>query len=409
MERRYQEAIHPEFRDAQDGKPPCIFGHVAQFNSWSPTYYGLREQIDPGFFDDVLGGDVVSCQNHDPNFVLGRTTSVPVSLRLAKTDKGLYTETDLIAKTSYAADALENLRTKNIRGASFAFSMPMRGDQGWPGDRIVEEQDGTISRTLLRASALHDVSPVVTYPYYPQTEMGVRAMQEARAALIERRGAEAGDVRVLADEALLRILADPKARALSPKEVMLVAAAIGLLEELVPDDDDDDDEEDAQPDAGMPPIAGSPTMYSLFARKRKVLRALTWTNLPYKKSAVSDKTTWDGPAEVKKSEAGDLKHMCIGYVGDGTAKGDYAGPHHENAPGYPVNKPGLIACRARLNQIKGADTSAGEAHLKKHYADCDMKWDDDEKAAPEVAPELLVVAPAYLSLRTRLAIAERTL
>ncbi len=416
----------PQLREAGEGTPPVLCSHVAVFNSASPIYWGVRESISPDFFDLVLNGDTPSLLNHDQNYILGRNTATPPTLRMfpdktgATTGKaGLYTETDLNPASNVHRDmVMEPVRRGDIRGASFAFSLPNDNT----GDSWTKGEDGVIDRVLLRASELFDVSPAVVSPYYPQTSTALRALLAARTDLVERFGAEPGDVHVLADSQLAAILADPQARMLTAKEVMLVAGAVALLEVLLPDDDGDEEEEPtldtaAAPTADVLPAAvpSSPSgqsLYSLFKSRRKIWRALTWHNLPYKKCATSDKDTWDGPGEVKKSEVGDLKHMCLGYTDDGSAKGDYAGPHHENAPGYPVNKRGLIAARGRLNQINGGDVPAMESHLKKHYSDAGMEW-DDSKAAPEsvvaaVVPEvpgLALVGPAYLSLKARLDIA----
>ncbi len=430
IERRVIPA-RASLRDANDPKGPGIDGHVALFSSPSPVYYGVQETIQPGFFDDVAGpdADVPSVFNHDQNIVLGRSTATPPTLRMvpdntgAATGKaGLWTETDINPKSQTVQDlVMQPMSRGDIKGASFAFSLP---DQG--GDHWAKGSDGTVQRTLVRAAGLHDVSPAVTSPYYPQTAMSLRALRAANELLMTDKGAEPGDLRFLADSNLLAILADPQARMLTQKEMMLVAGAVALLEVLLPDDDGDEDDQaldanlSAAPTADVipGPIPSSPSgqsLYSLFRSRKKIWRALTWTNLPYKKCKVSGKTTWNGPEEVAKSEVGDLAHMCLGYTSDGSAKGDYAGPHHENAPGYPVNKAGLIAARQRLNQIKGVDVSAGEAHLKKHYNDAGMDWDKDEKSllvpatvAPEpIMPELVVFGPAYLSLKARLEVTKR--
>jgi HK97 family phage prohead protease len=297
MERRFRHA-RPELRMV-DGKPPMIVSHVAVFNSRSPQYWGLTEEIASGFFDDVVGADadVPALFNHDDNFAIGSTTSTPPTLRMIADNDGsqtglagLYTETDPPDTATIRDLVLTPMRMGIIKGASFGFSLPMRGDKGFPGDRVVENPDGSLHRTLLRAATLEDVTPACTRPFYPQAPTALRALAAARAALA-RRGAEPGDVRVLADEAVAAILADPEARYLSPKEVLLVVAAIGLLEELVPDDEPDDEPADqptpspaAGPSvlAGQQPTgaAGGQTLYSLFARKPKVLRALTMANRP---------------------------------------------------------------------------------------------------------------------------------
>ncbi len=394
----------PQLRAAGEDKPPIIAGHVALFGIWSPTYYGLREQVSPDFFDDVVGrnADVPSLFNHDVNHVLGRTTAAPPTLRL-QVDKtgmqtgkaGLYTETDLNPESFSVRDlVIAPMKRGEITGASFAFATL----DGAKGCTWKEEEDGTISRTLLRAATLYDVSPAVTSPYYPQTDMALRARRDLAAVTEALRtlGAEPGDVRVLADGMLASILADPQARALSPKEALLVAAAIDLLSNLLPDDDEEDDT------AASGQSTSGATVFSLFKRARKVYRAVTWTNLAYHKSPISDADSWDAGEEVKKAEVVDLRQMCLGYRGDGEVKGDFVGPHHEcdKDKGYPVNKRALAAARGRLDQMKGADKDACESHLKSHYKDAGMEW--DENAAPTAAPAALPAAEVLtLTLEAR--------
>jgi HK97 family phage prohead protease len=255
IERRYISQGRPELRDG--AKSPGIDGNVAVYNSWSPVYYGVREQILPTFFNDVLGGDVPSLFNHDPNIVLGRTSASPPTLRLRSTATGLYTETDLNPESQMVRDMVVlPMKRGDIRGASFAFSLPPKG-----GDRWAEGEDGVISRELIRAAGLHDVSPAVTNPYYPQTDMALRALAAAQTGL-KRKGAEAGDLVALRDERLVAILADLNKRVLSQKEMMLLSVVIGILEELLPDDDGDEEEEPA-------PAAGGVSLYSLFGKKTR--------------------------------------------------------------------------------------------------------------------------------------------
>ncbi len=281
IERRFR-SVRPQLRAADAGKPPMIASHVAVFSSRSPQYYGLTEEVHPDFFDDVVGPDTdtPSLLNHDANFVLGRTTATPPTLRLAidKTGAatgtaGLYTETDLNPDSAVHRDmVVAPMRRGDIQGASFAFSLPMRGDAGYPGDQVVENPDGTLHRTLMRASALHDVSPAVTQPWYPQAPTALRALAAARESL-GRQGAEGGDLLPLVEPRLVAILADLKERKLSSGDLTYLVKAIALLELLLPDGEEPDD---ATPSAGVVAgqqptsgagLASAPTLYDLLTRK----------------------------------------------------------------------------------------------------------------------------------------------
>lgn len=58
-----------------DNAPTHILGYGSVFNSRSEPLWGFREIIKPGAFDDVLNDDVRGLFNHDPNFILGRSSA----------------------------------------------------------------------------------------------------------------------------------------------------------------------------------------------------------------------------------------------------------------------------------------------------------------------------------------------
>jgi HK97 family phage prohead protease len=288
IERRFR-SVRPELRAADGAKPPMIVSTVAVFDSLSPVVWGMTEDIDPGFFDGVVvaGLDCPSLLNHDANYPLGRTTASPPTLRLA-IDKlgtrnggvpGLYTETDLNPDSMIHRDmVMEPMRRGDIQGASFAFSLPYRGDPGYPGDIVTEKPDGSMHRRLMHCSALWDVSPCVTQPYYPQAPTALRALAAAREAL-GRQGAERGDLAVLAHPRLAVILADLKERQLSASDMTYLVKAIALLELLLPDGEEPDDVAPAPAATGTSVLAGqqptgtgvglasAPTLYELLARR----------------------------------------------------------------------------------------------------------------------------------------------
>ncbi len=171
------------------GEPdhPRIDGKAAVYGVPSEDI-GFIERIEPGFFEEVLDNDVVAEFNHDPNYVLGRTTSG--TLRLQDTAEALETiifppATDLIRDL-----VLEPMRRGDIHQMSFKFRVKPDGD-AWATD-----DDGAFHRTLKRGGCaqLYDVS-VVTEPAFPQTSAQVRSkLQELRSQLTAARGqaAQAG-------------------------------------------------------------------------------------------------------------------------------------------------------------------------------------------------------------------------
>jgi HK97 family phage prohead protease len=172
-----------ELRKNADGNP-VLEGYAAVFGSRSEDLGGFVEQIAPSAFTKTLkdGADVRALLNHDPNFVLGRSTSG--TLRMSTDTTGLHYEVDL-GSQSYARDLAISLERGDISQSSFGFRMVT---DDWAAD---PEDEGRALRTLLEVK-LFDVSPV-TYPAYPDATSGLRALEAAA----ERRGLDAATVDAL--------------------------------------------------------------------------------------------------------------------------------------------------------------------------------------------------------------------
>jgi uncharacterized protein len=156
------------------GERTSIEGYAAVFNQYSQDLGGFVEIIDPGFFDDCMEDDVRALLNHDPNFILGRTTSG--TLEIKQDTIGLWQRTyppvvepDV---TQWAKDFMVTLKRGEINQQSFAFQVkrtwrgdPEDGDEWFMAGEI-------IVRRLKKGGCrkLVDVSPV-TYPAYLQTNV----------------------------------------------------------------------------------------------------------------------------------------------------------------------------------------------------------------------------------------------
>jgi HK97 family phage prohead protease len=139
----------------------------------------FREQIKPGAFTRALSQkqDVVCCFNHDPNYVLGRTTAG--TLRLKQTDRGLFYTCDL-PDTSFANGLRESIKRGDINGSSFAFTVGTHGET-WSEQR---DKNGStfLQRDIDDVDELIDVSPV-THPQYDGTEVSARQLELVVAEL----------------------------------------------------------------------------------------------------------------------------------------------------------------------------------------------------------------------------------
>lgn len=153
-----------ETRGEGDKKSNTLRGYAAVFNSRSEVLGWYREILMPGAFAAPISErqDVRALLNHDPNFVLGRTTNGTV--RLSQDGTGLLSEIDL-PDTLSARDLSTSIARGDINQMSFAFSTR---DYEW------DIEDGDYVRVVRSVRNLYDVSPV-TYPAYQATSIGLRA------------------------------------------------------------------------------------------------------------------------------------------------------------------------------------------------------------------------------------------
>ena len=144
-----------------------ISGYAAVFNSVSEELSWFKEKIEPGAFGESIGtDDIRALWNHDSNYVLGRNKSG--SLMLVEDQHGLKIEIDP-PDTQWARDLMVSIDRGDVSQMSFGFQTIT---DKW------EMSEGVDMRTLLKVR-LFDVSPV-TFPAYPDTEVGLRSLEEHR-------------------------------------------------------------------------------------------------------------------------------------------------------------------------------------------------------------------------------------
>ena len=153
----------------EEGDTLTATGYAAVFDRLSSNLGGFVERISPGTFRSTLRqGDVRALFNHEPNALLGRSSTG--TLRMSEDEQGLRYEIDLPA-TTLGRDVAELLRRGDISGSSFGFRTI---SEEWG-----ETEDGYPLRTLFEV-ALRDVGPV-TFPAYPDTEASLRSLAESRS------------------------------------------------------------------------------------------------------------------------------------------------------------------------------------------------------------------------------------
>lgn len=152
-----------EIRSAE-AEPAKLVGYAAVFEREAVIAGLFRERIAPGAFSTAIKeDDVRALFNHDPNFVLGRTTAG--TLELAQDDTGLRYEVDP-PDTQWARDLMVSVQRGDVSQSSFGFQVVR---EEWTNP---ENRKELPTRTILEAR-LFDVSPV-TYPAYEETTAEAR-------------------------------------------------------------------------------------------------------------------------------------------------------------------------------------------------------------------------------------------
>lgn len=168
MERRYLQLDSPLELRSEDGKDvlvgmAAVFYRAGDEGTEYELWKDVLERIASGAFDRALKErhDVAGLLNHNPDNLLGRSTSG--TLRLSKTKEGLRYEIDL-PDTTAGRDTKESLSRGDLNGSSFAFRVT---GEKW-------ETDGDLEIRTITDVDLRDVGPVV-YPAYTATSAGLRS------------------------------------------------------------------------------------------------------------------------------------------------------------------------------------------------------------------------------------------
>lgn len=170
-----------EARAANDGTSRRIAGYGATFDEWTqigPSSWGFRERIAPGAFTKTIGeADVRAMFNHDPNYLLGRTSAG--TLRLAEDDKGLAYDLDVNPDDPQALSVHAKVARGDVTGSSFWFRV-LREE--WVDAESTDS--GMDERTIFEVE-LFETGPV-SFPAYESTEA------EAASAAVDTANSLAG-------------------------------------------------------------------------------------------------------------------------------------------------------------------------------------------------------------------------
>ncbi len=162
-------AMLPEVRT--DGETRQVCGVGAVFNTETVIGGMWREMIAPGAFTSAIAGaDVRGLFNHDPNRVMGRTSSG--TMKLYEDATGLHYDITPNPDDPMAMGVMAMVARGDVTGSSIGFTVKSE----------VWTKPGTSAdlplRTITEVEWLRDVGPV-TFPAYSETTAEARSAAEA--------------------------------------------------------------------------------------------------------------------------------------------------------------------------------------------------------------------------------------
>lgn len=147
-------------RDEENEK--YIEGYFAVFEQETKLWQGVFEKIARGAFDNSIKNNDIRCLfNHDSGFVLGRTASKTLELKVDA--HGLWGRVKINPADNQAMAVYARVERGDISGCSFGFN---------PIKESYEEREDNILYIVEEADT-HEVS-ICTFPAYPQTEIMAR-------------------------------------------------------------------------------------------------------------------------------------------------------------------------------------------------------------------------------------------
>lgn len=157
----------------------AIRGLAIPYNRLSLDLGGFRERILPGAFDKILTrqrgrGEILSYYNHNSDMLLGRESAG--TLEIIADDRGISYVVEP-PDTSAGRDVLALVRSRNLRGSSFAFTVSQKN-----GERFTNDENGKAIREIVEASGLYELGPV-NVPAYGSATSAVVAQRSYAAWL----------------------------------------------------------------------------------------------------------------------------------------------------------------------------------------------------------------------------------
>jgi HK97 family phage prohead protease len=169
MDRRSQvwlEAVPIDETRSEDGKDRIlrVRGYAIVFNSESERMGSVIETIDQRALDHLGDLNTLGVRMQGEHEGLALANSSKGTLRLSKDERGILIEADLDPRRSDARDLYYAVERGDVDKMSFGFRIA----QG--GERLSEDEDGTLRAHVTKIEKLYEVSGV-NWPAYRGTSM----------------------------------------------------------------------------------------------------------------------------------------------------------------------------------------------------------------------------------------------
>lgn len=173
-------------RDDNGTQVKQIQGYAITFNTLSVDLGGFIETITPTALAGVDLSDVKLIYAHENNALLARASAGNLTTQVD--DTGLFFSANL-PDTTLANDVYEDINVGNLKGMSFAFTIPDGGDT-WE-----RQTDDTLLHTVNQVGAIRELT-ITAYPAYQDTSVELKRsaekhIQERNEAMAENTEPEA--------------------------------------------------------------------------------------------------------------------------------------------------------------------------------------------------------------------------
>lgn len=160
------EAVPLDETRSDDGKDRIlrVRGYAIVFNSPSERMGNVIETIDPRALDHLGDLNELGIRMQGEHEGLALANSSKGTLRLVKDDRGILIEADLDARRSDSRNLYYGVERGDVDKMSFGFRIAAGGE------RLSEDEDGTLRAHVTKIERLYEVSGV-NFPAYTGTNL----------------------------------------------------------------------------------------------------------------------------------------------------------------------------------------------------------------------------------------------